>query len=216
MEQKPTIHIAITDDHPMVISGLEHMLRSAGHIQIVATYTSGKELLGGLQDITPDVLLLDVMLGDTTAEQLIPGVLALQPQIRILVISSVDNIQIIRQLIKLGASGYVLKTVPPLQLIEALESVYKGVTYISAELKELLLQHMLSNRKHAPSRGTLLTRRESDVLKEIAKGCSGKEIADNLHISLHTVETHKRNLFIKLDVKNAVSLIARATSMDLL
>ncbi len=216
MSDHPIIHIAITDDHPMVISGLEHILGAAQHIRVQATYTSGKALLAGLQQEQPDVLLLDVMLSDSTAEDLVPVIHKIYPAVRILAVSSVDNTNRVKQLTKSGCLGYVLKSAGPEILVAAIESVYKGLPFMSPELKEQLFNEMLWHKKQLPAQGGLLTRREHEILKLVAQGMQSREIASELHISLHTVETHRRNIFLKLDAKNAVSLISKATALGLL
>jgi len=216
MSNTPRIHIAITDDHPMVISGLKHILSTAHHIRVQASYTSGKALLAGLSKEQPDVLLLDVMLSDCIAEDIVPVIHKAYPAIRILAVTSVDNTSRVKQLTKSGCLGYILKSADPETLVTAIENVYKGVPFISPELKEQLFNEMLWHKKQLPAQGELLTRREHEILQLVAQGMQSKEIASGLNISLHTVETHRRNIFLKLDVKNAVSLISKATSLGLL
>lgn len=214
--KKTSIIIDITDDHPMVISGIRHILQEASHVRIQNTYTSGKALLAGLEKAQPDVLLLDVMLSDCSAEEIVPIIHKGYPSVRILSVTSVDNLSRVRNLTKSGSLGYILKSSGPDMLISAIESVYKGIPFISPELKEQLFNEVFYEKKQLPVNGVLLTRRESEILKLIARGMQSKEIASELFISLSTVETHRRNLFLKLDVKNVASLIRKGTVLGLL
>ncbi len=211
-----TIYISITDDHPMVISGLQYILSGTPHIKVQSVHTSGKALLASLPKELPDVLLLDVMLSDCTAEDIVPVISKTYPSVRILAVTSVDNTSRVKHLTKAGCLGYILKTADTAALVEAIETVYKGLPFISPELKEQLFNEMLYHKKQLPVQGDLLTRRELEILKLIARGRQSKEIAAGLHISLNTVETHRRNLFLKLDAKNAISLVTKATALGLL
>lgn len=217
MNVKPEIIIAITEDHPMVVQGITQIVSQTLNIKLQAAYGTGKALLEGLQNQPlPDVLLLDVMLPDCTAEDLIPGIIKSYPGIRILIVTSIDNVSRVRKIIKAGSLGYILKSSTPDLLIEAIESVYKGVPFITQELSNQLVDSLLFSKKNMPVKGDMLTRREKEILVLIAAGLQNSEISKQLFISINTIETHRRNLFLKLDVKNAVALINKATALGLI
>ncbi len=210
------ILIAIADDHPMVLQGLSFMLGSKQELSIQATYTSGRALLAGLQRNQPDVLLLDVLFPDYSAEELLPKIVRDYPSIRILAITSVSNLPRVRNLIRLGCLGYLLKNENEATVVRAIQSVYRGVPFLSEQLKQQIDQDRFNVKKVLPINGHLLTRREKEILQLIAKGYTSKEITGKLCISLNTVETHRKNLFQKMDVKNTVTLLQRATTLGLI
>ncbi len=210
MEHK--IQIAITDDHTMVLEGLQRMLTGLDDIEIGACYKNGQSLLAGLQKGQPDVLLLDIHLTDYVGEDLIPVIVKNYPGIRILAITSVDTTIRVKNLIKKGCLGYLSKNASADTLIEAIRTVYKGLPYVEEPIKNQLFEDMLYLKKEIPTspQQLFLTRREKEVLQLIAREHSSKEIADTLFISINTVEIHRKHLFQKLDVKNLAGLIRKA------
>ncbi len=216
MSSNKDIKVAIADDHQMVVDGLMHMLDGYPHIQVQHTYLNGQGLLAGLQREQPDVLLLDIHLTDYVGEDLVPLIVKNYPAVRILAVTSVDNIARVRNLVRQGCLGYVLKNVQSGILVQAIETVYKGTSFITEDLKEQLLQELLHLKKELPAQPLLLTRREKEILQLIAREYSSKEIADQLFISLNTVEIHRKHLFQKMDVKNVAGLIRKALQLGLI
>lgn len=207
------IKIAIADDHPMVINGIKNMLHYYKHIDVSRTYRNGKELLEGLSTEQPDVLLLDIQLPDKNGNELARLISPQYPSVRILVITSLDSVFHIKDMMKSGCKGYLLKTSSKEELIEAIERVYKGEEYIDASLKEQLLREVLhkKNTKTSP-----LTRREKEILLLIAKELTSHQIAEQLSISQRTVENHRFSLMQKLNAKNTVGLTKTALEMGLI
>ncbi len=210
------IFISITDDHPLILQGLLHVLAGKPGIEIQSTYTNGQSLLAGLQRQQPDVLLLDVLLEDCTAEDLLPVLTRDCPSMRILALTSIGNIPRVRNLIRLGCLGYLLKNENEETVLQAIQSVYKGIPFLSAMLKEQIEESKFQTKKELPAHGYLLTRREKEILQFIARASSSKEIADELCISLNTVESHRKNLFQKMDVKNVAGLLNKAMALGLI
>jgi len=216
MKAKEKIQIDIVDDHQMVLDGLRQMLSSFPDIQIQNTYLTGQSLLAGLKKQQPDVLLLDIQLTDYTGEDLVPLLIKNYPAVRILAVTSIDTTARVRNLMRMGCLGYVLKNVQSNTLLEAVETVYKGLSYITPELKEQLLEDMLHLKKEMPAQQLLLTRREKEILQLIALEYSSRDIADKLYISLNTVENHRKHLFQKMDVKNLAGLMRKALMLGLI
>ena len=210
------INVAIADDHQMVIEGLLFMLKDYPDLDISDTYNNGNALLAGLQRRQPDVLLLDIHLNDFVGEELVPLIIKKYPGIRILAITSIDNVNRVRTLIRMGCLGYLLKNVPATTLIEGIRTVYTGVPFIGPGLKESLLQDMLQLKSELPVRALLLTRREKEILQLLAQQCTSKEIAEQLFISLNTVENHRKHLFQKMDVRNVAGLIKKTITLGLI
>lgn len=210
-----SINIAIVDDHPMVLAGLQQLLMSFNNICVSNTYSCGKELLKGLKETRPDVLLLDIRLPDIGGEELAATIVQHYPGVHILVITTMDTAQQIKSMLKAGCLGYLLKNADRETLIEAIETVYKGRQYISAQLKEVLFQDMLDERNNQNPR-PLLTRRETEILQLIARENTSHDIAQHLFLSLRTVENHRKSLLQKFGVKNMVGLIRKSIEYGLL
>lgn len=208
-----TIQLAIADDHPMIVNGIKNMLHYYRHIEIVQTYATGRELLQGLASVLPDVLLLDIQLPDISGNELARLIVRDYPSVRILVITSMDSSFHIKDMMKAGCSGYLLKTAGKDILIEAIEAVYAGETYLETALKEQLLSEVL-NRKNTLTNP--LTRREKEILGLIAQEMTSSEIAALLNLSQRTVENHRFSLMQKLNAKNTVSLIRIASASGLI
>lgn len=210
------INLAIVDDHQMVIDGLCQMLRSYNNIAVGNTYNNGNALLAGLQQQQPDVLLLDIQLTDFSGEDLVPVIVKKYPAIRILAVTSVDKTSRVRQLIRLGCLGYLLKNTPATTLAEAIQTVYRREAFITPVLKEQILMHTLQLKSEMPALSILLTRREKEILQLVAREYSSQDIANELFISLNTVINHRKNLFQKMDVKNLAGLIRKGMHMGLI
>lgn len=211
------IQVAITDDHPLVVDGLLNALQTSAGIVVINTYNSGAELLEGMQHTRPDVLLLDMQLPDTTGAALVPVLMDLYPEVRILILSGIDSVQQVQSMIDMGCMGYLLKTTTNQQLLlQAVTEVYHNKVFLDPQLKEELLAHMLNTRKKDKDKPPDLTRREKEILQLIVAEYNNQEIAEKLFLSLRTVENHRYNLLQKLNAKNTVSLVRIAMSMNLL
>ena len=212
------IRVAIIDDHPMVLSGLSNMLRPFGHISIVGTYLNGAALLAALDDIEPDVVLVDIMLPDHNGAELTKLIKARRKFIKLLAVTSLNTPGHVRQMMKSGCSGYLLKNTDQQILLEAIEKVYQGEEYIESKIKEQLVNSMLrfkEQHKASENSAPSLTRREKEILKLIIQENTNQQIADELFLSLRTVENHRFNLQQKLKVNNLVGLIKVAIQMGL-
>jgi len=208
------IRIAIADDHPMIIGGLQNLLTAYPHILLTATYPDGRALLEGLQQEQPDVLLLDIQMPGRGGDELAPLLVKQYPDMRILVLSNFNSTLYIHSMLRHGAHGYVLKTTGPETLMEAVEAVYDGLRYIDPSMRDKLQQFTDRMKKEA-SLKPRLSLREKEILKMTVNGDTIQEIAGKLFIGLRTVEYYRSNLFVKLDVKNMAALIKKALELGL-
>lgn len=212
------IRVAIVDDHPMVLSGLSNMLKPFSHIHIVGTFLNGTAFLTALGEIEPDVVLVDIMLPDHNGADLTKLIKSKRKFIKLLAVTSLNTPGHVRQMMKSGCSGYLLKNTDQQILLEAIEKVYQGEEYIEEKIKEQLVNSMLRFRdqhKIAKENAPSLTRREKEILKLIIQENTNQQIADKLFLSLRTVENHRFNLQQKLKVNNLVGLIKVAIQMGL-
>ncbi len=211
------IKVALADDHPLVAEGISRILNATPHIQVIATYPDGDSLLQGIKLRQPDVLLLDMQMPDKSGSELIVHIRRNYPDLPVLVLSGLDSAILVKNMIRLGCRGYLLKsTADKTILTEAIEKVfYTDELYLDPSLKEDLLSGLLQAKKKE-KQVLKLSRREKEILELIVEEYSNPEIADKLSLSPRTVENHKYNLFQKLNVKNAVGLIKAAIQQGLL
>jgi DNA-binding NarL/FixJ family response regulator len=209
-----TIRIAITDDHPMVITGLRNMLLQYPEMEVIATYGDGDELLKGLALNQPDVLLLDICMPGQTGNDLARTISRDYPDIKMLALTSMDSSYHVKDMLDHGCLGYLLKKTDQQTLADAINEVFAGNQFIDPSLREQMHEAMLNRRKAGglPS----LTRREKEILQYVASGLTNQEIADKLFLSLRTVKNHRFNLLQKLDVKNTAELVTLAMKAGLI
>lgn len=209
------IKVAITDDHLLVMRGIESMLQNELSIKITGKYPSAEKTLEALSEAQPDVLLLDINLPDINGIDLCKQLLESYPALKIIALSSHDDINFVKRILKNGASGYLLKNTSKEELLEAFEIVLSGGQYLQKNIQQKLLNKSLGIQK----RNTLkpkLTRREKEVLSAICEEMTTQEIANQLFISPKTVETHRMNLISKLGARNSVGLAKIAFQQELL
>ncbi len=203
------IKVFIVDDHYMVIEGIRSLLQNEEGIEWAGHATNAASCLAFLQQQLPDVILMDINLPDKNGIDLCKEVKEKYPSVFILGLSTFNQQSFIQKMMNNGASGYVLKNATQEELMEAIETVSKGKTYLSDEVASSL-------RKEVVSEIPVITRREKEVLLLIADGLTNAEIAKQLFLSTTTVDTHRKNLLAKFDVKNTASLIKKAAQLQLL
>ncbi|QJB35104.1 response regulator transcription factor [Chitinophaga oryzae] len=208
------IKLAITDDHLLVINGLKAMLAPYPHITIVYESSVATTLMEALPAAQPDVLLLDIQMPDIDGLELCKLVHKNHPDIRIIALTNFMESHYIKQMLRNGASGYLLKNTDQEALVAAIEQVYNGEQFLDAGIKQQLLHEMLTGQRSSGYE-IPLTRREKEILQLIAEEHSNQQIAEKLFISLRTVETHRLNLTQKLAVKNTAGLVKEAIKRGL-
>jgi len=211
------IRVAITDDHPLVVTGLQKVIEACPHIETSGTYPDGKSLLDGLRSQQPDVLLLDMQLPDTTGRELAAEIRRSWPDIRIIVLTSLEATDNIEEMIQAGCTGYLLKsTTDPDRLIHAVERAYRNEVFLDESLQQQMLSNMLRKKVQQENIGAMLTRREKQILQLIADEYTNQEIAEKLYISIRTSEFHRVSLLQKFGVKNTAGLVKKAMELKLI
>lgn len=193
------INVLIVDDHPVVVEGLRKLFCEAEKKFSCAIAYSVAECNKALKVFTPDIILLDINLPDGSGIDLCSKIRSSLPNTKILALSSFNDRSFISRMLANGANGYLLKSSSEEEIFEAVNEVLAGQTHLGPDVSEIM--------SNTNNNGIKLTRREIEVLKLIAEGLTNVEIADKLFISFQTVDSHRKNLFKKLDAKNRASLI---------
>lgn len=209
------INIAIIDDHEVVINGLKAMLAGLEDLEIIFSATNSAALMTFLESSQPHLLLMDIQMPDISGIDLCKQVLRQYPDVKIIAFSSFDDTHYIRQVLRNGASGYVLKNTDQQTLVSAINTVMEGGEFIDETVKKLLLHESITGQRRSMFE-IPLTKREKEILKLVAEEQSNQQIADQLFISLRTVETHRLNITQKLGVKNVAGLVKEAFKRGLI
>ncbi|RPD42021.1 response regulator transcription factor [Chitinophaga barathri] len=212
MLENDKITLAIVDDHPVVIEGLQKLLENKEVIRIAGSFTSGNGFLGFLRSNRVDIVLLDITLPDANGLDLCKEIKQLSPSTCVLALSNHSERSIIMQMLQNGASGYLLKNASGEELMNCINEALSGQVTFSREVKEIIARPGVSELKQLPQ----LTRREKEILHLISDGKTTAGIAEELSLSPLTVETHRRNLLQKFEVKNVAALIKMAAQQGLL
>jgi DNA-binding NarL/FixJ family response regulator len=205
------IQVYIVEDHSVVIEGIVSLLQHEKNLEIAGYAYSGQDCLNYFVAHTADIILMDISLPDMSGIDLCSIIKKKYPGIMVLALSTFNQGVYIRKMMESGASGYLLKNSGKKEIIQALNDVAKGKNYLSFEAGQALKSNNLHN-----GGVPLLTKREKEVLGLIAEGLTNQQIAEKLFISVDTVDSHRKNLYNKLDVKNTATLIRRAIENQLL
>lgn len=209
------IRIAIADDHPLVINGLKAMLEKFEDVRLIFSATNGADLLALLKEQQADVLLLDIQMPDANGIDLCKEIHDDYPYLKIIGLTNFEKSSYVKQMVRNGALGYLLKNIDGKTLSAAIHAVMQDKPYIQEQIRNNMLNEVLSGKK-STSQGISLTKREVEILSLIAKEFTNQQIADKLFISIRTVETHRMNLTQKLGVHNTAGLVKEAYSRGLI
>jgi two-component system, NarL family, nitrate/nitrite response regulator NarL len=205
------IRVVLVDDHHIVLDGLKSLLESDPEFSIIAALQSAEEVLEFLKKDQPDILLTDYTLPGISGLDLFKRVRASYPKIKVAVLSMHDEASLVRNVLKEGVNGYLLKNIQQFELRNALKQISMGFPYVSPEITRIMMMEL----KQPEQKSELLTEREKEILKLIAKEFSNKQMAEKLFISERTVETHRKNIFRKTNTNTLVGLIKFAFEHNL-
>ncbi|MEM9052906.1 MAG: response regulator transcription factor [Bacteroidota bacterium] len=208
--------IFIVDDHQIVIDGLEKIIQEIPDLEIVGIANNGQEAIERIPLLNPDLVLMDLDMPILNGLEASKKLLASFPELQIIILTMHSERVVVEKMMKMGISGYLIKNADKEELVLGIRQVLKGKKYFQAELMEgFVSSSQLNTSSMEMSQLSDLSEREVEVLVEIAKGLTSAEIADVLHISLRTVETHRKNIHQKLDIKNVAGLVRFAIKSGL-
>ena len=210
------IQVFIIDDHKMVIEGLELLLQNHADIQVVGYALSGDEGIKALAQVKANVVLLDINMPGTNGIDTCKILLKAQPDLKIIAISMHKESSLIKMMLSNGAKGYVLKNAGQKTLVSAIEAVSSGKLFLDQTVNDIVINSVASRSKRTHAPYPTISRREKEVLQLILDEFTTQEIADKLFISFGTVETHRRNMLIKVGAKNTAGLVKFAIEYELL
>ena len=208
-----TIRLIIADDHPVITDGLRSIFKGQKKIDLLAEVHDGAELLDLLKTTPCDVILMDINMPVMNGIEACKAIQKEYDNIKVIAFSQYDDKRFVKRILKTGASGYLLKNTPAPEIMEAIEQVHNGNTYLSNELSHIFFGSETKKRKDRlfPD----LSKRETEVIILICQEYNTQEIADELFLSPHTVETHRANILLKIGVKNTAGLVRWAVQNEI-
>lgn len=214
------IKILIVDDHKLIRDGITSFLSDSSKYEITDEVSDGLEAINSIKQNAPDLIITDLNMPNMDGMELISYVKKEFPSINIIVLSMVDETQYIRQVLKLGANGYLLKNSGIDEVKAAIDAVMKGNNYYGGDVMDAVMTQLTTGaKKKKVSRfdnAFSLTKREKEILKLIIEEYNNGEIAEKLFISIRTVDAHKRNMIEKTGSKNMAGLLVWAINNEVL
>ncbi len=210
------IRIMIADDHNLVRQGIRALIERECNFEVVGETADGLATLTMVNKKNPDVLILDIAMPLLTGIQVLERMKVERCKTRVLILSMYSDETIIRQTLKLGAKGYLLKNSVKEELAQAIHAVYDNVYYMNSIVSDILMEKKTSEKSENINPLSLLTSRQVEILKLIAEGHTNLAISKLLNISVKTVEKHRSNLLSKLKVPDTASLIKLAIRYHLI
>lgn len=213
------IKILIADDHKLIIDGIKSMLNSIEEFEIIGEAQNGQEAVDFALELHPDVIIMDISMPKLSGIEASKLILEKNKEIKIIALSQHEDNEYVLKVLEVGGVGYLSKNSKKSEFIEAIKTVIGGEKYFNKKIYEMMIGRMMNQKEHEKQK-TLsdiqVTTREKKIIQLIANELSNQQIAEKLCISLRTVETHRRNVMQKLNVKSAISLIKTAAQFNLI
>jgi len=210
------IRVLIADDHAIVRTGLRALLKAEKGMDLVGEATGGAEALNLALTLTPDVVVMDLSMPDVDGIEVTRRIKSELPQTRVLILTVHEDEAFLREAIRAGASGYIIKHAAESELISAIHTIQLGDIYVHPKMITALFKEPAAPPVKTTSPAEVLTPRENDVLRLIVQGYTNRQIAEELSLSVRTVEGHRSNLTEKLGLHNRVELVRYARDHGLL
>ena len=201
------MRILVADDHTLVRAGLTSLIARLSDMEVVGEAADGRNALRMVRELKPDIVLMDIAMPGLNGLEAAERIHSLEPQTKIIILSMHASEEFVAQALKAGASGYLLKDAATTELDMALKSVAMGQFYLSPAISRQVVDNYL---RGGPMGLEVLTPRQREILQLIAEGKSTRDIADTLHLSVKTVETHRTQLMERLDIYDTAGLVRYA------
>jgi two-component system response regulator NreC len=202
--------ILLADDHSVLRSGLKMLLNAQDDLSVVGEATNGQEALSATRDLAPDLLILDITMPKTDGLQVLRQVKRAHPNVRVLVLTMHEEEGYLRRALGAGAAGYCPKSAADAELISAIRAVMRGNVYIHPSHAKILIDKMLPSAHASPASSAELSERERAVLKLVALGHTNQDIANQLSLSVKTVESYRARGMEKLGLTSRAALVRYA------
>ncbi len=207
------IKVFIVDDQKLILEAWEVLLSTQDNIEVMKTVSNAKEAIEFALVYRPDIVLLDINLGEDSGFDVCTEITQKLPKTKVIGLSFNSSVSIVKKFIASGASGYLTKNIHHEELFLAINRVHEGMNYICQEMQEKFINAQVFNEEKMSKE---LSSREIEIVKCISTGMTSKEIADHLYVSQRTVETHRYNILKKMDFQNVAQLIVWATRSGIL
>lgn len=214
MKVRTNLKLAIVEDHPATRNYLTALFHGSEGIEVVGTYATGREAVEGLRRTLPNVVLVDLGLPDISGLEVIASIKKYFPLIEIIVLTMHEDREHLLAAFRAGASGYLLKGSPAVDILAAVRTAAAGGSPLSAKIARSLVQELRQGPRTAAA--PALTARERDVLRWLATGLSEKALAEKLALSPHTVHTHVGKIYRKLQARSKIEAVLKARERGLL
>jgi len=211
-----SVDIVLADDHGVLRAGLRALLNAEDDLKVIGEAATGEEVLQIASELQPDIVLLDLNMPGPGGIEVTRKLRDLVPETRVLVLTVHEDEGLLREAIDSGASGYIIKRAVESELINAIRAVARGEMYIHPSMTRALLREREKRTPPPSGAQESLTPREADVMRLIALGYTNRQAAEELRLSVRTVETHRANLMGKLGLKSRVELVRWAAENDLM
>jgi DNA-binding NarL/FixJ family response regulator len=208
--------VVLADDHTLVRAGLRKLLESIPDVEVVGEADDGLALLALAAQLQPNLVLTDIAMPGLNGLEATARLVKAQPETRVVILSMYQNEEYVRQALRHGAAGYLLKDAGPAELELALKTVLRGGTYLSPAVSKGVLSDYVQRLRGDEKPGVILTPRQREVLQLIAESHSTKEIARRLDLSVKTVDTHRSGLMKQLDIHEVAGLVRYAMRAGLI
>ena len=216
----PKIKIHLADDHQVLIDGLTNLLQTVSNFEVVGNSLNGITIYDDVIKNNTDILVLDISMPKKDGIEVLKDFVEKGFPCKVIILSSYDDLKLIKEVMKLGANGYLTKKCAGENIIEAIEAVYDGQEYFCDAVREKIFNSFAHNNpklnQNLYIENPILSAREIEIITLISLEYSGKEISEQLFISINTVETHRKNIMKKLQTKNTIGLVKYALKNNLI
>jgi len=204
------IKLLIADDHNVLINGLKLILAVRKDFKVIAVANNGVEVIDLVKNERPDVILLDINMPVLNGYQTLKIIESDYPEIKVIILSMLNDKRNVLNMLEAGAKGFLFKDTDDKNLFKAIDYVYQGAYYVSDGLEEILEEFLCYNKYPGKKNKHILSSRELEIVSLIVEGNTNAEIADLLFLSTRTVDTHRKNIFYKLNLNNTALLVKYA------